>query len=254
MTKSMPGQKFMTRAYSDMVKSLDKLFSGTGTQQAEVCYCSGRGSAIEYDSARIPADGRLIYPPYCQLGWDARADPFEGTAGHQAISKLSGTSENKNLSLVVLSQRVCLNITFGHHEAVEFVESAVASHLLVCIAITDDRNWSFTTYPSEPFLSCAAASLLHEEGNLDIFLKALEVKVLSRMIDVGKSGELASRLLWLLAKDLYVRRTPLRTLIIPAVDGQEWNSELADCQMTSVLEYFCFVFGDDFWDRAGKKA
>ncbi|KAI6115032.1 hypothetical protein EDD17DRAFT_1827054 [Pisolithus thermaeus] len=335
MTKSMPGQKFMTRAYSDMVKSLDKLFSGTGRNKPKFVIALDEAQPLNiqgpegyrpstilcraisvysgadgvdnhsvwvvfastalrmadfiaprayYDSARIPADGRLIYPPYCQLGWDARADPFEGTAATKvaqvrhimgygralwkslqelynvqdimdvAISKLSGTSENKNLSLVVLSQRVCLNITFGHHEAVEFVESAVASHLLVCIAITDDRNWSFTTYSSEPFLSCAAASLLHEEGNLDIFLKALEVKVLSRMIDVGKSGELASRLLWLLAKDLYVRRTPLWTLIIPAVDGQEWNSELADCQMTSVLEYFCFVFGDDFWDRAGKKA
>ncbi|KIK15021.1 hypothetical protein PISMIDRAFT_337486 [Pisolithus microcarpus 441] len=331
----MPGQKLMTRAYSDMVKSLDKLFSGaernkprfvialddaqplsirgpegyrpstilcraisvySGADRADnhsvwVVFSSTAlkmahfaASQGYYDPARISAEGRLIYPPYCQLGWDHRADPLEGTVATKvaqarhiigygraqwkslqelynvqdimgvAISKLSGTSEDKNLSLVVLSQRICLNITLGHPEAVEFVESGVASHLRVCIAITDDRNWSFTTYPSEPFLSCAAASLLHAEGNLDSFLKALEVKILSGMVDVGRSGELASRLLWLLAKDLYVRRTPLQSLVLPAVDGQEWNSELADCQMISVLNYFCFVFGDDFWDRAGKKA
>lgn len=335
VTKGMPGQKLMTRAYSDMVKSLDKLFSGaernkprfvialddaqplsirgpegyrpstilcraisvySGADRADnhsvwVVFSSTAlkmahfaASQGYYDPARISAEGRLIYPPYCQLGWDHRADPLEGTVATKvaqarhiigygraqwkslqepynvqdimgvAISKLSGTSENKNLSLVVLSQRICLNITLGHPEAVEFVESGVASHLRVCIAITDDHNWSFTTYPSEPFLSCAAASLLHAEGNLDNFLKALEVKILSGMVDAGRSGELASRLLWLLAKDLYVRRTPLQSLVIPAVDGQEWNSELADCQMISVLNYFCFVFGDDFWDRAGKKA
>ncbi|KAI6033314.1 hypothetical protein EDC04DRAFT_2214485 [Pisolithus marmoratus] len=237
-----------------------------------------------HDSARVFAAGQLVYPPYCQLGWDQRADPLKAIAavdvaqaGHiigfgrvlwksiqelydvegmmeVAMSKLSGSSANENLPLVTLSQRICLNLTLGHREAVKFSTSAVASHLRVCISITEDRNWSFTTYPSEPFLSCAAAALLHEGCNLDTFLKALEEKILSGMVDVGQSGELASRLLWLLAKDLYVRRTPLHGLVIPAGDGQKWNSQLVDCQMISVIEYFHFVFGDNFWDLAGEEA
>ncbi|KAI6043607.1 hypothetical protein EDC04DRAFT_669446 [Pisolithus marmoratus] len=34
------------------------------------------------------------------------------------------------------------------------------------------------------------------------------------------------------------------------MDGQDWNSELIDCQMVSVVDYFCFVFGGDFWEEA----
>ncbi|KAI6135505.1 hypothetical protein EV401DRAFT_2192055 [Pisolithus croceorrhizus] len=237
-----------------------------------------------YDSARLSSDGRLLYPPYSQLGWDQCADPLEGIsatevarAGHTigygralwkslqelydvvqmklvATTKLSGPPGNEDLPLVTWSQRFCLNITMGHHGTMKFIQSAVASHLRVCVRTTQDRAWSFTTYPSEPFVSCAAASILHRQNNLDIYLEALEDKILSGMVDVGKSGELASRLLWLLAKDLYVRRTPSHRFAIPAADGQEWNSELADCQMISVVDYLRFVFGEDFWDRAGWEA
>ncbi|KAI6042757.1 hypothetical protein EDC04DRAFT_881013 [Pisolithus marmoratus] len=236
-----------------------------------------------YDSARVIADGQLLYPPYCQLGWDQLADPLEGIAATDvaradhivgygramwksiqalynvegmvglAVSKLSGTSENKDLLLVIWSQRCCLQITLSHHEAVRFVESGVASYLRICIATTDDRNCIFTTYPSEPFLSCAAALLLHIDRDLGMPLKALEEKVLSGMVDVGKSGELASRLLWLLAKDLYVRRAPLVGSIVQAEDRQPWQSELIDCQMISVIDYFRFVFGKNFWEVAGEK-
>ncbi|KAH0835503.1 hypothetical protein J3R83DRAFT_9178, partial [Lanmaoa asiatica] len=78
----------------------------------------------------------------------------------------------------------------------------VASHLRICLATTLDRNWRFTSYPSEPLLSCVAACDLHArperlEAGLGTLLKAVN----SGMIDMGQRGELASRLLWLLAKD-----------------------------------------------------
>ncbi|KAI6042758.1 hypothetical protein EDC04DRAFT_2891606 [Pisolithus marmoratus] len=236
-----------------------------------------------YDSAKVFADGQLPYPPYCALGWDQLADPLEGIAATDvaradhiigygramwksiqevydveemmgiAISKLFGTSANKDLPLVIWSQRCCLEVTLGHHEAIRFVESGVASYLRICIATTDDRNCIFTTYLSESFLSCAAASLLHTDRNLDTFLKTLEGKILNGMVDVGKSGELASRLLWLLAKDLYVRRAPLVGSVVRAEDRQPWQSELIDCQLISVIDYFRFVFGKNFWEVAGEK-
>ena len=43
----------------------------------------------------------------------------------------------------------------------------MTSHLRVCIKTTEDRLWSYTTYPSEPILSCAAASLLYVKSNPD---------------------------------------------------------------------------------------
>ncbi|KAI6033362.1 hypothetical protein EDC04DRAFT_3034547 [Pisolithus marmoratus] len=172
-----------------------------------------------------------------------------------AMSKLCGATANKNLPLVTISQRFCLTLTLGHCEACKFAVSAVASHLRICISITEDRNWIFTTYPSEPFVSCAAAGLLHVGRNLYTFLDALEEKILSGMVDISKSGGLAGRLLWLLAKDLHVRRTfPFYGPVIPAGDRHKWNSELTDCRMISVVEYFCFVFGENFWDVTGKEA
>ncbi|KAI6042694.1 hypothetical protein EDC04DRAFT_912265 [Pisolithus marmoratus] len=236
-----------------------------------------------YASARVPADGQMAYPPYSQLGWDQQADSLKGIAatdvaqaGHiigygrplwksiqggsvhemvvLVVSKLFGPEKSENLPLAVLSQRFYLNVTLGHYEAAHFIASSVANHLRVYITLPDDRSWSFTTYPSEPFVSCAAALLLHAKGNLDIFLGVLEEKILSGMIDVGKSGEVASRLLWPLAKDLFIRRTPHCRSVIPAADGQEWKSELADCQMIPVIDYLHFIFGPRFCDRAGKAA
>ncbi|KAI6042392.1 hypothetical protein EDC04DRAFT_2892069 [Pisolithus marmoratus] len=236
-----------------------------------------------YSSTRVSADGTLIFRPYSQLEWDHMADPLEGiaaadvaqaghiigygrplwksTAGESvhkvialAMNKLFGPERSENPLLAVLSQRFYLNVNLGHHEAAQFVASSVATHLRVCISFSDDRNWSFTTYPSESVLSCVAAAMLHARGNLDRFLDVPEEKILSGMIDVGKSGELASRLLWLLAKDLFVRRTPHFRPVIPAADGQEWKSEFTDCQMIPVIDYLRFVFGPHFCDRAGKEA
>ncbi|KAI6042390.1 hypothetical protein EDC04DRAFT_1000571 [Pisolithus marmoratus] len=95
---------------------------------------------------------------------------------------------------------------------------------------------------------------MHMERILDMFLRTLEHKIGSGVIDVGKSGELASQLLWLLAKDLYVHYTPDYSTVVQAADENPWKSELADCQMISVLDYFRFVFGPHFWDIAGKEA
>ncbi|KAG8213468.1 hypothetical protein J3R82DRAFT_12005, partial [Butyriboletus roseoflavus] len=123
-----------------------------------------------------------------------------------AMQKLSGASQydatNSRQALAVLAQRFGLDVCFGHHEAVQYVETSVASHLRVCITTTDDRLWSYTTYPSEPLLSCAATFLLHSTVNsLNQTLATLVTKVENGMIDIGQRGELVSRLLWLLAKD-----------------------------------------------------
>ncbi|KAI5988284.1 hypothetical protein EDC04DRAFT_1444658 [Pisolithus marmoratus] len=160
-------------------------------------------------------------------GWRSLQELYddEGLMGF-AISKLCGATANKNLPLVTISQRFSLTLTLGHRAAVKFATSAVASHLRVCISITEDRNSSITTYPSELFLSCTAMASLHEEGNLDTFLQVFERKIISSMVDIGKSGGSVNWLLWLLAKDLYIQRPPHYGLVIPAVDGHKWNSEL----------------------------
>ena len=61
--------------------------------------------------------------------------------------------------------------------------------------------WRFTSYPSEPILSCASTSQLHSGFHLVHSLEVLNRKILGGMIDKGRRGELISRILLLLAVD-----------------------------------------------------
>ncbi|KAF8837723.1 hypothetical protein BDN67DRAFT_1071240 [Paxillus ammoniavirescens] len=243
------------------------------------------------NSARVTEGGELVFAPFSQLGWDQHAEPLNATPatdvaklGHiigygrplwtslKAVfdthigffdfagDRLCGVKEYhpaiQSQALAFLDQRFGLDICFGHRHAVEHVESSVASHLCVGITTTEDRAWSYTTYPSEPFLSVIAANLLHRTNkSLQQILAILKAKVDDGMIDIGQSGELASRLLWLLAKDLFVRigqseSSRKNPLIGGDSEAKDWDAELIDCKMVSVTEFFEFLFGEDFWSRA----
>ena len=172
-----------------------------------------------------------------------------------ASSKLCGgdTFDASKTSHVlgVLGQRFGLNVTFGHPDSVEHLENGVASHLRICLATTLDRNWRFTSYPSEPLLSCVAATDLHEDPKkLEVALTTLLNAVNYGMIDVGQRGELASRLLWLLAKDLFIRRQAKVVKEMPST----WEEHLIDCEMIPVVDWLEFIFGPQIWDEEDTQA
>ena len=186
-----------------------------------------------------------------------------------AMLKLCGSKgfipSDVNHTIAVLGQRFALEICFGHPESVKYLERGVASHLRICLSTTQDRMWSFTSYPSEPFLSCVAAlTLLGEKpvkkdkshSQLKTSLRTLRDKIYDGMVDKGEAGELVSRLLWLLAKDLYVRTVakPYRNLFYAPPGADEWDGELIDCRPIKVLEYLEFVFGKQEWDEAAREA
>ena len=87
-------------------------------------------------------------------------------------------------------------------------------------------------------------------------LQTLRDKVYDGIVDKGKAGELVSRLLWLLAKDLYVRTVakPHRNLFYAPPGADEWDGELIDCRPIKVLEYLDFVFGKKEWDENVREA
>jgi len=179
------------------------------------------------------------------------------TTASQKLCKTQKTFDAKdtNQALAVLSQRFGLTICFGHPDAVAHVEKAVASHLRVCFSTTENRVWSFTGYPSEPLLSCVASQLLHQSSdNLRDALDVLKRKVHGGMFEVGQSGELTSRLLLLLAKDMYVRKYLSKDkkayIPDPHHDGI-WEAELIDCQKISVIHFLEYLFGDKFWSKVG---
>lgn len=242
-----------------------------------------------HDSLRVAVAGQLLYPPYTHLGWDQNADPLSGTSANDvarfdhivgfgrplwkslvekrvfaeilrlAAQKLCKSKtfdpNDTNQALAVLSQRFGLDICFGHPDAVSYLEKAVASHLRVCFSTTEDRMWAFTGYPSEPLLSCVAAILLHRmPTNLGLALGVLKRKVDGGMVEIGQSGELTSRLLLLLAKDLLIRQDPPKGVIQDLHYEGSGKAELIDCQKVSVIDFLEYLLGETFWSRTVKEA
>ena len=161
------------------------------------------------------------------------------------INKVQPRDDNH--ALVIIGQRLGLDIAFGQCVADEFLKTALASHLGVHVNTTEDRLWTSTCYPSEPFLSCVAAHEMHAPSNLECIMKAK-----SGLLDMSFSCGLASRLLWLLAKDFYVREKHPEFLVQNG--GSEWDAELSDCMMIPVIDFFKFLFGVKFWESAGLEA
>jgi len=180
-------------------------------------------------------------------------DSILATASQKLLSSLTVNSVPER-ALVVLSQRFALDVCFGHPDAVSYIEKGVASHLRVCYTTVEDRTWSFTGYPSEPLVSCAAAHLLHQDGSLSIALETLKQKMDEGLFEVGRSGELTSRLVLLLAKDSYVRRSDPKYSYTRITNIDKWGYELIDCQKVSIIDFLEHLFGKSFWVLAGGTA
>ncbi|KAG1784931.1 uncharacterized protein HD556DRAFT_1451244 [Suillus plorans] len=240
------------------------------------------------NSMRVVQSGNSSYPPYHGLGWDQFATPLGDMpandiakfchvvgfgrplwkslmlnggvlklAGQKLCNSMVFDSMATNQALAVLAQRFALDIRFGHRDTVSYIKTAVASHLRVCFSTTENGLWSDTGYPSEPLLSCVAAMLLHQSpDNLPNALHVLENRIHSGMVEIGQSGGLTSRLLLLLAKDLFVRRNPPEITIQHLLYNGSEHAELLDCQKVSVVGFLEYLFGAAFWSdsEAGEEA
>jgi len=148
---------------------------------------------------------------------------------------------DENQALAVLSQRFGLDVAFGHPEVTAFLDEAVASHMRICLSVTPDRLWRNTSYPSEPVLSDAAASLLHERDNsVEECLKVLNAKLRRGMIDKGQRGEILSRVILLLGRDAAT----------PPAPAQKPPGFLRFCQPIKLLDFLKVTFGDHFTNAA----
>lgn len=241
------------------------------------------------NSMRVVQSGNSSFPPYHALGWDQFATPLGDMpandvakfchivrfgrplwkslmpnggvlklAGQKLCDSIAFDSMATNQALAVLAQRFALDIRFGHRDTVSYIKTAVASHLRVCFSTTENGLWSDTGYPSEPLLSCVAAILLHQSpDNLPNALHVLENRIRSGMVEIGQRGDsLTSRLLLLLAKDLFIRRNPPETAIQHLLYNGSEHAELLDCQKVSIIGFLEYLFGTAFWSdsEAGEEA
>ena len=105
----------------------------------------------------------------------------------------------------VLSQRICLEPIAFNPEAIALAERSVAHHMRLITGISAGRRTLHTYSPSEPVLVLAAVDILYSTGDgrllgrvLDTFSNHL---CKSGLVETGLMGELAARLLLLLARD-----------------------------------------------------
>ncbi|THV07007.1 hypothetical protein K435DRAFT_418238 [Dendrothele bispora CBS 962.96] len=189
-------------------------------------------------SQRVLNEGQLIFPPFCLLQWDTFDEPknvlsvgnYEDTISFGrplwksvnslelyrkpeamskfALTKLINSDVNRinlisnEMALAVLGQRFAIDFLFGAWEAVPFVDTSVASHMRVLTSTTEDRSWQYTTYPSEPVLSNAAAQFMYmEEQTVSWLSRTLVQTIFDGLVDAGEVGELISRLLILISRD-----------------------------------------------------
>lgn len=114
-------------------------------------------------------------------------------------------------TLAVLGQQFCLALKLVSREATDLPQMSVAEHPRICADATEDKTWLTTLYPSEPILACASSRLLHHNWKLFYYLISLRYRIASGLIDMDKRGELVSRLILLLAKDLCVRQPAFKS-------------------------------------------
>ncbi|KAG2140084.1 hypothetical protein DEU56DRAFT_798548 [Suillus clintonianus] len=245
---------------------------------------------VVHNSMKIAVGGHLLFPPYTHLGWDQNADRlsdisandvgkfdhivgfgrplWKSLVGKRSVANILELAaqtlcktkvfdlSDTNQALAVLSQRFGLDICSGHPDAVSYVEKGVASHLRICFSTTEDRSWAFTGYPSEPLLSCVAAIILHSRKttSLENALEVLRGKVYGGMVEIGQSGELVSRLVLLLAKDMYIRSHLSKGTIQDLHYEGSGDTDLIDCQKVSVVDFLQHLFGETFWSLAGEEA
>ncbi|KAI6007928.1 hypothetical protein EDC04DRAFT_2611229 [Pisolithus marmoratus] len=80
VTRSMPSQEVVINAYWDMVNLLDKLFGSGECHKPKFVIALDEAHSLNGmidDFNGVSMDEQLVYPPYCQLGWDQFADPLE---------------------------------------------------------------------------------------------------------------------------------------------------------------------------------
>lgn len=162
--------------------------------------------------------GRPLFGSYIRsrLGSEVVNDVVRSRLGSEvvkdvvrlAVSKLLGgvppndfkdLKVDYNIGVALLSVRAAVFVK----PQSELASSLVASHLGMCLAISSDRRSVFTGYPSEPVLAEAACHIMNrrQDSGLGEFLEPLLLYIREGIVEGGVRGELAARLLFLLAWD-----------------------------------------------------
>ena len=118
--------------------------------------------------------------------------------------------------LAVLSSRISLDPCLQSERAVQLEQTGVDSHLRLILGYNVKLGCFNSIWPSEPLVAAASASVLMDDNDRkDLWAKSIKRmanKLFSPgLIDKGRTGELATRLLLVVAHDKLLKNAPVST-------------------------------------------
>jgi hypothetical protein len=188
------------------------------------------GIELDVEASRRLADPRLcpqeLEKPLCDFAtaghmsmfgrplWLVYArHPYESIRDMAGYKLLCGrydySPSDKHHVFAAMASRLCLDPCMNNEEATALANEAVNSHLRVVVGIDSSSGWMTTVTPSEPIVADAVAEILAAEGKWPSSVRTLAHDLLSKgLVDKGLKGELFSRLLLILARDVVLANTP----------------------------------------------
>ena len=117
---------------------------------------------------------------------------------------------NKHHVFAAMASRLCLDPCMNNEEATALAKEAVNSHLRVVVGTDSSSGWMTTVTPSEPIVVDAVAEILMEEECWGLTVCTLTCDLLSKgLVEKGWKGELFSRLLMILDRDVLLANTDM---------------------------------------------
>jgi hypothetical protein len=165
------------------------------------------------------------------------SDSLIDTACLKLTCVLEFDLKNTGDILAVLSQRFCIDPVLTNAEAIRLADRSVSDYMRLLTGISPDRRVLYTYLPSEPILVLAAASIIYKRGwkpILDAFSKRL---CRAGLVDKGLMGELAARILLIIARDFATQKHKVvKYISIPDL-----------LKPVSLLDFLDHLFGTNLW-------
>ncbi|KIM44537.1 hypothetical protein M413DRAFT_25012 [Hebeloma cylindrosporum] len=181
----------------------------------------------------------------CKYGrpiWNAQyregaEDSLVGFAAFKLINCARLDSRETDHVFSVLSQRICVDTVVTSSEATKLANRSVSEYMRILTGFSSDGKSFYTYSPSEPLLALGAAELLHNEKDDQDLAKVLNTfshgLCKSGLVEKGLIGELASRILFIVARD---RVAPLKRNRTPDL-----------LQPVLIIDFFDTLFGNKSW-------
>lgn len=168
---------------------------------------------VVYDETQQPMFLSNWYRSFCRdqttgrIQYIVRGSPSRTTVccvGHVWLSSSSFVhfpGRGSSLSWLSTAPSCTLTYPLECNFQSDCVSDLVGHYMATCTWVSEDRQFIRVSYPSEPVLALAAATVMEDETNLHLLLEKLSSALRNGIVQAEERGALVARILVLLARD-----------------------------------------------------